>query len=200
VSLAGPAHPTFSAVGTDRGRLQRVSPRLSALGLFAASSLVLTTVRATPPDPGRSSAAANALGEIGDADPIEISRVVLRLGDRAILALLADGQPGPARLWGIRAARWLVAPEHALPALAELLAGRDSLLAPAAALASMRIARELDADALSRREADPTQLALALSTLRRVLRTPQVRADLRMMAADAVASIEATAWAAALPR
>jgi hypothetical protein len=175
-----------------------VNPRLAALGFVAASSLGLTPLHAAPPPaPPRSSAAADALGQIRDADPIELSRAVLRLGDLAVLALLADGQPGPARLAAIRAARWLVAPEHALPKLAELVAGRDSLLAPAAALASMRIARELDTDALSRREADPTELALALSTLRRALRTPEVRADLRMMVAEAVASIEATGWAPA---
>jgi hypothetical protein len=176
--------------------LQRVSPRLAALAFVAASSLVVPAIRAAPPDPGRSSAAPAALEQIRDADPIELARAVLRLGDVAVLALLSDGQSGPARLAGIRAARWLVAPEHALPALAELVASRDSLLAPAAALACMRIARELDVDALSRREADPTELALVLSTLRRALRTPQVRADLRMMTAEAVASIEATAWAA----
>jgi hypothetical protein len=177
-----------------------VSPRLAALGWFAASWLVLTTVRAAPADPGRSSAAADALERVADADPIELSRAVLRLGDRSVLALLAEGQPGPARLAGIRAARWLVAPEHALPMLAELSAGRDSLLAPAAALASVRIARQLDADALSRREADATQLADALSTLRRALGTAHLRADLRMMAAETVALIEAIGWAATAPR
>jgi hypothetical protein len=173
-----------------------VNRRVAALGFVAASSLGVIAIRAAPPAPARSSA-ADALGQIRDADPMEFSRAVLRLGDSAVLALLEDTQPGPARLAGIRAARWLVAPEHALPQLAELVTGRDSLLAPAAALASMRIARELDADALSRREADPTELALALSTLRRALRTPQVRADLRVLVAEAVASIEATAWAAA---
>jgi hypothetical protein len=173
-----------------------VSPRLAALGLFTASSLVFSAVRAAPPEPAHSSVAADALEAIRDADPIELSRVVMRIGDRPVLALLAEGQPGPARLAGIRAARWLVAPEQALPVLAELTAGRDSLLAPAAALATMRIARALDADSLSRREADPAELAIALSTLRLALRTPHVRADLRMMAAEAVAAIEATAWAA----
>lgn len=177
-----------------------VSRHLAALGLVAASALVLTAVRAAPPDPGSPGAAADALERIEDADPIELSRAVLRVGDRSVLALLAEQQPGATRLAAIRAARWLVAPEHALPMLAELTAGRDSLLAPAAALASLRIARQLDADALSRREADPAELAIALATLRLALRTPHMRSDMRMMAAEAVALIEATGWATAAPR
>jgi hypothetical protein len=177
-----------------------VSRHLAAVGFIAMSMLVVPAIRAAPADPRRSIGAGNELMKVRDADPIELERAVLRFGDVAVLALLADGQAGPVRLAAIRAARWLVAPEHALPVLAELVVGRDSVLAPAAALASMRIARELDPDALSRREADPQQLALALRTLRRGLRTPQVRADLRMIAAEAVASIEATGWATAAPR
>jgi hypothetical protein len=101
-----------------------------------------------------------------DADPLELARVVQRHGDRALLQLLAPATETLVRLAAVRASPWLRAPERALATLSEIASGRDSELAPAAARAALRIAQQLDAAVLARRECLPGELTPALVALR----------------------------------
>lgn len=153
---------------------------------LAASGTVLAQSRA----PAELSCAAELM-RVPDSDPLELARVAGRCGDRGVLLLLSDSTPGAMRLAAIGASRWLIAPESALPALIRLLGGRDSLLAPAAARATLEIALRLDRDALDCREAAPEQLAASLTALRQVSEMPHVRPELRMMAGRAAALLEA---------
>jgi hypothetical protein len=135
--------------------------------------------------------AASQLLALRSADPLELARVVARVGDSAVLALLAADKPVATRLAAVRAAAWLRQPEQALGTLAELLAGRDSELAPAAARAALQIAQGLDADALAQREVAPAQLTQVLVALLRASELPRVRPDLRAMAAAAAEQLRA---------
>jgi len=144
---------------------------------------------------GAQSAAAGqpaaALLGVRDADPLELARVVARVGDGAVLALLAGDRPVAVRLAAVRAAPWLREPERALAPLAELIASRDSELAPAAARAALRIAQALTSDALGRRERSPAELGAALKALLRAAELPRVRADLQRMAAATAEQLRA---------
>lgn len=124
-------------------------------------------------------------------DPMELARAVDRLGDDAVLARLAASQPRAARLAAVQAAPFLREPELALPALAELAAGRDPRLAPAAAASILAITRALDADALTRRESDPRALAPVRARLSALHADASARPDLRAAAAVAEAGLEA---------
>ncbi len=160
--------------------------------LLAAALVGLTALRA--PRTGAQAAAstpADALLALRDGDPLELARVVARVGDDAVLALLASEHGVAVRLAAVRAAPWLREPERALARIAELAGGRDSELAPAAARAALRIARVLDADALARRETAPDALSAALATLLRVAQQSHVRQDLQRMAAAAAAQLRA---------
>jgi hypothetical protein len=122
-------------------------------------------------------------------DPLEQARVTAGFGDDAVLSLLAPEQPVAVRLAAVRATPWLREPERALARLCELLAGRDSELAPAAARAALQIARSLDADTLARREVAPATLTDALAALQRAADLPQIRQDIQRMAAAAAAQL-----------
>jgi hypothetical protein len=82
-------------------------------------------------------------------------------------------------------------PELALPALAELAAGRDPYLAPAAAAALVAIARALDLDSLGDREVDPASLAPVRARLVALGEDASARADIRAAARLAASCLEA---------
>lgn len=148
-------------------------------------ALVLASVapaRAQAPDP---------FVAVADADPMELARVVDRLGDGAVLARLAAERAPAVRLAATRAAPFLDAPEHALEPLSRLAAGRDPRLAPAAARAALTIARALDLDALSLREFDPAALAPARERFAALAADASARADLRAVAGLIVARLSA---------
>lgn len=86
-------------------------------------------------------------------DPLELARYVDSVGDDRVLAAFESGAFAE-RLGAIRASRWLAEPERALGPLAELAAGDDPDLAPAAARAGGHIAERLNHDSLRAREAD----------------------------------------------
>jgi hypothetical protein len=115
-------------------------------------------------------------------DPLELARVVDRLGDRAVLERLDDETAFTARLSAIRAARFMRAPERALEPLAEIAKGRDPVLAPAAAIAVHRIARSLRADEIVARESDPEIVDRTLVHLDALASDPLARADLVRLA------------------
>lgn len=145
------------------------APTPASLVLFALALLVAAPASAQP-DP---------LAAIADADPMELARVVDRLGDDAVLSRLDDARPREVRLAATRAAPFMAWPELALEPLARLAASRDPLLAPAAASAALTIARSLDPDALRRREVDPASLSAARGLFAALSTERSARADLR---------------------
>jgi hypothetical protein len=162
---------------------------LLLLGLVGAS-------HADPPAPARPPAAVQLLA-ITDSDPLELARVARLVGDDAVLALLDRAQPGDACLAAVRASPWLREPERALVLLAPMIESRDSDLAPAAARAAFQIARAIDVSTLDRREILPAELLPAHAALRAASDRAWVRPDLRLLAAAAVAQLEAAGVVAA---
>lgn len=136
------------------------------------------------------SAQSDPLSAVSDADPMELARVVDRLGDDAVLARLGDAQPLEVRLAAIRAARYLREPELALEPLARIASGRDPRLAPAAMRSALTIASALDLDALSQREVEPSSLSSARTLFLELSRETSARADLRTAAEYVAARLE----------
>lgn len=139
--------------------------------------------------------AAAALLAVRDADPLELGRVAERFGDARLLALLGDPRVA-VRLVALYAAPWLREPERALPAIAPLIASRDSELAPAAARAAFEITAALSADALAAREVLPGELTAVRAELQRTAALAWVRHDLRALAAAADAQLAGAGVAA----
>lgn len=125
-----------------------------------------------------------------DGDPMELARLVDRYGDDAVIERLADDRPRIVRLYAIRAAPYMRWPERALDRLAQLAAGRDPDLAPAAARSALAIAESLTIDELARREVDPSSLGDARTALRAVADDRTARADIRAVCARAAAALE----------
>ena len=165
-----------------------------AAALAAQASLAAPTAAdgmpAAPSAPAASTAAA-ALIAVQDADPIELARVVQRYGDLAVRALLGRPVDVAPCLAAVRAAPFLQSPELALAALAELAAGRDSLLAPSAARAIFAIAAALDAAALARREHAPGELRAVRARLSAIAARDRVGADVRLLLAAAAEQLAA---------
>ncbi len=161
--------------------------------------LILTTALVRAPAIAAEPDAAKALLEVRDADPLQLARVAQRFGDAALLALLGD-EPVAVRLVALYAAPWLREPERALPAIAPLIASRDSELAPVAARAALDIAAALSADALAAREVTPGELTAVRAELQRAAALAWLRADLRSLAGAADAQLAAAGVAAPPPR
>lgn len=157
--------------------MRRGSIVLSCLLSLAAAPRVLAQAR--PADP---------LALVVSSDPLELARMVDRLGDDAVLARLgamgvATGTLDPAIvIAALRACPWLHAPEEALPRLAEIAAGHDPDLAPAAMVAIVRIADGLTRDGLDAREASDDPIRTVLPLLAAMGEATQVRTDLRLAA------------------
>lgn len=172
-------------------RVTIVHPRrVRLLGLVA---LVLGLA---PPLPATAQPARDPFASAATADPLDLARLAHAEGDGAVLERLADDRPFATRLAAIRATPHLSAPEAALPALARIASGRDADLAPAAALAALRIARDLGAFDLERREAPLPPLREARAAFARLAGDEAARADIRRAAAfvaDALAAVAGTA-------
>jgi hypothetical protein len=156
--------------------------------VIGACALLVQAGAAQRPPAGQAAAELTAADGV---DPLELARVAARLGDDAVLALLAPEQPARVRLAAVRAAPWLHEPERALARIGALVGGRDSELAPVAARAALLIARALDGDALARREVAPAALSDALALLLQAAELAHVRQDLQRMAAAAAAQLVA---------
>lgn len=122
---------------------------------------------------------------VADADPLELARVARRFGDRAVLERLAVGRPVVVQLAAARAAPSLRVPEASLPRLVELAGGRDSLLAPAAALSILRIVTDLTPDAVAAHEISLSELAAVRAGLAELAADESARADIRRASAIA---------------
>jgi hypothetical protein len=147
--------------------------RRSAALLLCLIASVAGAQEPTAPDP---------LLAVHDTDPLELARVVDRIGDRAVLARLAPETPIAVRALAIVAAPRLHAPEDALASLATIAAGRDPDLAPRAAASLLAIARELDERALDARERDRAELAPARVELATLMADETVRPDVQRAA------------------
>jgi hypothetical protein len=131
----------------------------------------------------------DALLRVPSTDPLELARLVDRLGDQAVVTRLAEGTPIATRAMAVLAAPEMDAPEMALSALAELARGRDPDLAPRAALAALTIARALDPQAMDARECDRASLAPARAGLEALAHDESARADMRRAAELAAAAL-----------
>lgn len=142
-----------------------------------AVTLALSSVAIAQPD--------DALAVGVDPDPMELARVVRRVGDDSVLGRLEGS------LTAVRAAPQLPAPELALPALVTHAAGRDPWLAPAAMQSILEITEDLDAHGLGRREADAPALAAEAERLSAIAADETARADLRVAATLAAGRLRA---------
>lgn len=126
---------------------------------------------------------------VPSTDPLELARVVDRIGDPAIVARLAEDRPIAVRAVAVLAAPEMHAPEDALVPLVEIARGRDPDLAPSAALSVLTIARALDASALDARESDRAALGPARAGLDALAHDETARADIRRAAELAGAAL-----------
>jgi hypothetical protein len=122
------------------------------------------------------------LAQVVSSDPLELARVVDRLGDGAVQARLGAMGTDTTTLdpaivgAAVRASPWLHAPEEALPRLAEIAACRDPHLAP---LAIVRISERLTRADLDAREGDDAPIRAVLPALAALGEEAAARADLR---------------------
>ena len=164
----------FTLPAPMRALLPIVCSLLAAAVASVAPARVMAQPR--PNDP---------LAQVVSSDPLELARVVDRLGDEAVLARLGAMGLDTATLdpavviAALRASPWLHAPEDALPRLAEIAAGHDPDLAPAAALAIVRIAERLTRADLDAREGSDDPIRAVLPALAAIGEDTTARPDLR---------------------
>jgi hypothetical protein len=152
--------------------------------LFFASAFA--QVAAGKSDPG-----SDAFAAIANSDPMELAKVVDRLGDDAVLARLQKDKSVEIRIAAIRATRWMRSPESALSSLAEILGSRDSELAPVAATTALRIASAITNDALSTKEVMPSELTEPRALFVKASENPLIRPDIRLQAAQTAEALAA---------
>ncbi len=170
-------------VVVSRGaRLWQGAGLACCLGAIVAAGLPRAAMAQRTEDP---------LASTPNADPLELGRRAAALGDDAVLARLADGTPRTVRLAAVRAARFLRQPERALAPLGHVARGRDPDLAPAAALAILRIVGELDLPTLERRELRAEDFAAARRELAALADDGRSRADVRAAARRAASRLAA---------
>lgn len=124
------------------------------------------------------------------SDPLELARLVDRIGDAAVIARLSDETPTDIKLLAVRAAPQLDGPERALEGLAAIAQGRDPDLAPAAAHSLLVIAHALDPQALDAREVLREELAPARVALSTLQADETARGDLRRAAGIVIAALD----------
>lgn len=151
--------------------------------------LALVVLVALVTSAGSAQPGQDPLLRVPSTDPLELARVVDRVGDAGVVSRLADGTPIAVRAVAVLAAPQMRAPEDSLVALVGLARGRDPDLAPRAALSALTIARRLDPQELDARECDRTSLAPARAGLEALARDETARADLRRAAELAAAAL-----------
>jgi hypothetical protein len=153
-------------------------------GLAACAALVLVSpsadvVARTQAD------AATLLRAAVDADELDLAALASRIGDDGMLEALAEGKDISLRLSAVRSTPYLLNPELALVPLAQMAAGRDPDLAPAAARRALRIAQALALEDLATRELSPTSLQEAKRLLSAIANESSARPDVRLCAGQA---------------
>jgi hypothetical protein len=116
------------------------------------------------------------------ADAMVLARWVRAVGPETILNGLGEDQTVERQLAATEASPWLPNAVEALAYLAPLAAGRDSVLAPAAAHAARSIAEMVDADVLARAEWLPETLVHMRAAYAAMAADASIRADLRLYA------------------
>lgn len=131
-------------------------------------------------------------------DPLDRARAAAQLGDAQVLARLtvARGEHGAVTnvervLAAVQSAQWLDDASRALPALLELMPGRDPDLAPAAARAVVAIARGLVQGKRVPESVDAEQLKAWTAQLAVIEQNARVRSDIRLAATAAIALLNA---------
>jgi hypothetical protein len=154
-----------------------------------------------PPAPAAAPEVSEPAAEqlIAALDPLDRARAVAQLGDVRVLARLAvaRGEHGAVTnvesvLAAVQSTRWLAEASRALPALLELMAGRDPDLAPAAAQAVVAIARGLVEGQRVPEGIDAEQLKAWTTPLNVVEQNARLRPDIRLAATQAIALLNAT--------
>ncbi len=183
----------MSVFGNERGSgLVRVSGLSWGSGVVCVLGSVWmfgptmgNVARSEPPSSASEAKALPAhddpLVRVRSADPLELARVVDRIGDEAVLARLRSGPP-VVRWSAIRSTPWMAAPESALASLAKIGAGRDPLLAPEAMRSVYRISVQLEPDELDAREFARSELRPVIRRLRALSNESTARRDLRRLA------------------
>lgn len=166
-------------------RLARSPQRVWALAL--AASLTMAGLTADAQD--AESPAMVAM--LATSDPMELSRLVDRLGDAEILEGFAQERSLAARWGAARAAARMQVPALALGPLAAMASGRDPDLAPAAAASARSICASLDPQALDAAEVGPADLTEARQSFEALANDASARPDLRRVAAICGAAIDA---------
>lgn len=148
--------------------------RWANVALGAGLALTCGAVRADRADPLAHADVVSAIG---------LARVADEVGDGTLATWLGEPPSRVHALVAARAAPFASAPERLVPGLARLLCGRDPVLAPEAAVASVQIAERLRLSELAAREALRAELRAAADALRCAAesRAP-VRADLKAAA------------------
>ena len=128
---------------------------------------------------GHASDPAEALVAAYHADPLRLARVVDRVGDASVLALMRAPTPRAVRQAAIVASPFLQGPEHALGPLSRLVTRRDRRMAALAAWSLVRILSELTSEGLMRREATLGSLRGTRQDLEAMLESERGGADIR---------------------
>lgn len=166
------------------GHAPRVNRSLATLTLAALALLPVGGISgAQEVDP---------LLSVADADPLELSRVVARMGDTEVLAALG-GTSAARALLAIQSCPYLAESEASLPVLGALARGRDPDLAPAAALAASRVVEGLTASELTAREVSAEDLRTAAELFEAIASEEGARPDIRQGALLVVAGLAAFA-------
>lgn len=166
-------------------RYRRWMLRPCWIRVIACAALALVaSARAEPPQ------AALAPGTLLLANDLELAAWAQATGDEAVLKALGSADLA-TRFTAARATVWLAAPELALLPLAGVAAGRDPDLAAVAARRSLRIAQALMLRGLAVGEVLPGDLRAARAALSEVAGMARVRADIRMLAAQAAELLRA---------
>jgi hypothetical protein len=156
------------------------------LFIFLVHASAFAQVAVSKGDPG-----TDPFTVVANADPLELAKVVERLGDQAVSSRLKRDMPIEIRIAAIRATRWMRAPESVLSSLAVILGSRDSELAPVAATAALRIASAITNDTLSVREIMPEELAESRALFVKASANSLLRPDIRLQAAQTAETLAA---------
>jgi len=171
------------------------APVVPDRGTTSSASAQQAQVASDADAPAREEPAVDYTG-LSAVDPLARARAVAALGDARVLAQLAPrpdgGRPEPAlALAAIRSAPWLADPALALPLLIAMMNGRDPDHAPAAAEATIEIARGLVERSRLPESVTPDKLAAWIKDLGAVELSARVRADIRLGAVQSAALLSA---------
>jgi hypothetical protein len=132
------------------------------------------------------------------SDPLERASAVAKLGDARVLSLLEvkRGEHGAVTdaervLAALASVRWLADVAPAVPALIELMQGRDPDLAPAAARALVEVSRALVESDRVPESVSADSIGTWTAQLAPLEQNGRVRSDIRLAATEAIALLNA---------